>query len=153
MLRTALNAPRRLARRLRFFADDADPTELPQKPPPVCVPRAARRAYADKLAEQRRGWVSGVVRAAEPGGGGLAALSASLVSFALGALEPPSRLAAEHEELVAQARVAAAGDAGQHRPRLRRGRRRAAAARARDERGGPGRRRPELHARPGPPLS
>ena len=54
MLRTALNAPRRLARRLRFFADDADPTELPQKPPPVCVPRAARRAYADKLAEQRR---------------------------------------------------------------------------------------------------
>ena len=61
--------------------------------------------------EQRRGWVSGVVRAAEPGGGGLAALGASLVSFALGALEPPPRLAAEHEELVARARCAAAGDA------------------------------------------
>ena len=41
MLRSALNAPRRLARRLRFFADEADPTELPQKPPPVCVPRAS----------------------------------------------------------------------------------------------------------------
>ena len=38
MLRATLNAPRRLGRRLRFFADDADPTELPQKPPPVCVP-------------------------------------------------------------------------------------------------------------------
>ena len=62
MLRHALNAPRRLARRLRFFADDADPTELPQKPPPVCVPRAARRAYADELAEQRRGWVAAVER-------------------------------------------------------------------------------------------
>ena len=62
MLRAALNAPKRLARRLRFFADDADPTELPQKPPPVCVPRAARRAYADTLAEQRRGWVAAVER-------------------------------------------------------------------------------------------
>ena len=62
MLRATLNAPRRLGRRLRFFADDADPTELPQKPPPVCVPRAARRAYADKLAEQRRGWVAAVER-------------------------------------------------------------------------------------------
>ena len=31
MLRAALNAPRRLGRRLRFFADDADPTELPSK--------------------------------------------------------------------------------------------------------------------------
>ena len=62
MLRAALNAPKRLGRRLRFFADDADPTELPQKPPPVCVPRAARRAYADTLAEQRRGWVAAVER-------------------------------------------------------------------------------------------
>ena len=52
MLRATLNAPRRLGRRLRFFADDADPTELPSKPPPVCVPTApavTRRVRSEQL--------------------------------------------------------------------------------------------------------
>lgn len=62
MLRAVVNAPRRLGRRLRFFADDADEV-LPSKPPPACVPRAARRAYADDLSKQRAGWVATVEQA------------------------------------------------------------------------------------------